>query len=527
MKQISGALIALLFPLSSAGAQTYAQDWIDVKAYGAQLNGVNDDTTAYQNARTAAILNGMIYVPQGQQNISANPTGGPTTPVLWLLSGDTYPDGVTSVISIGKDEVETFLGAGGKYFGRGASIENEGPVVRIDNKITHTGGSGGVVPALTVNTMVSSASGLSNKPWGIVSQLTTNGSGGTALALAAYSTRSAAGAEIFGINTYASSTSGLKSSVDGAMVAQENDITANDDDDGGAGSGNIPAGSGVRVGLDVLLAQANETDAAPVAGWGVRVGGRNGSTPLVWKRGFAMNGACSYACVTTEFATEQSGAAAFRMASGQHLDFTGDSAHTLSYLASALTYIVGGAARLQISDSGDATIAGKATIDGGLIVAGALPSGIAQRLTGSTIVGLDTSGGTFSGPAMRIGTGQHLSVTSTSDRTISYQSGSLVYGKGTIGSQTNLIQVDDNGNGYLMGSLNVAGTNADSFLNHGTLATTASVGFSHPFPAVSGSPTGTPANSSTPACEWNTSSHALNCYDGAGWFHLTASPGAG
>jgi hypothetical protein len=57
------------------------------------------------------------------------------------------------------------------------------------------------------------------------------------------------------------------------------------------------------------------------------------------------------------------------------------------------------------------------------------------------------------------------------------------------------------------------------------LATGATQGFLH-LPHTTGAPTGTPANT-TPGCEWNTSSHTLNCYDGSAWYHFTGTSGAG
>jgi hypothetical protein len=46
-------------------------------------------------------------------------------------------------------------------------------------------------------------------------------------------------------------------------------------------------------------------------------------------------------------------------------------------------------------------------------------------------------------------------------------------------------------------------------------------------PFTTSVPTGTPANTSGPACQWNSTTHTLNCYDGTGWYHISASPGAG
>ena len=68
-------------------------------------------------------------------------------------------------------------------------------------------------------------------------------------------------------------------------------------------------------------------------------------------------------------------------------------------------------------------------------------------------------------------------------------------------------------------------TGGDTFVGPaGALLAAATIGFFH-FPFVANPPTGTPTNT-TDACVYNTTSNNLNCYNGAGWFHLTFTAGA-
>ena len=112
-------------------------------------------------------------------------------------------------------------------------------------------------------------------------------------------------------------------------------------------------------------------------------------------------------------------------------------------------------------------------------------------------------------------------------------SGTMIMGQGANGGSFTVANGIDwhlgtaSGNWLNFGG-NVIITGAgDALLNSPTaLATTATAGFVH-FPHSAGTPTGTPTNTTGPACQWNTSSHTLNCYDGAGWYHVTATSGAG
>lgn len=109
--------------------------------------------------------------------------------------------------------------------------------------------------------------------------------------------------------------------------------------------------------------------------------------------------------------------------------------------------------------------------------------------------------------------------------------GTLIYGQGLIGSTFTVANGIDwhlgtfTGNSWNDGHIMLTGAGDALLDSASTLATAATAGFVH-LPHTTAAPTGTPTNTTGPACEWNTTSHSLNCYDGTGWFHVTATSGA-
>ena len=76
------------------------------------------------------------------------------------------------------------------------------------------------------------------------------------------------------------------------------------------------------------------------------------------------------------------------------------------------------------------------------------------------------------------------------------------------------------------GAATLASNSGDVLTGNATaIGATAVTGYFH-FPKQSAAPTATPTNTGV-ACAWNTASHAINCYDGASWYHLTGVSGAG
>lgn len=132
-----------------------AADQITVKDFGARLDGA-DDTAAYNAARAILPPDGTVSVPPGRFVVNATPSSGPTSSVLWRLSGNKYGSSTVPVVGIGTDTVETVL-EGGRYFGRTSSRPLASPVVRMDSKLDipspnpDTSGAQPVMSTLKVN----------------------------------------------------------------------------------------------------------------------------------------------------------------------------------------------------------------------------------------------------------------------------------------------------------------------------------------------------------------------------------------
>src|SRR5271166_144818 len=87
-------------------------DWINVKDYGAVLDGVTDDSAAFQAAYTAAPTYASINVPHGGYNVETALTPRSDGSVLWKLDGNCLGTGFSQPIDyIGDGDVtETYDG---------------------------------------------------------------------------------------------------------------------------------------------------------------------------------------------------------------------------------------------------------------------------------------------------------------------------------------------------------------------------------------------------------------------------------
>lgn len=366
----TGAFTALSGLVTATGSPTArtladrAADWANVKDFGAVLNGTTNDTAAINAARTATPVNGTVRVPAGGWFNNTTPVGGPSTPILWQMTGNCFTTGTTPVTGIGTDTVESFV-VGSKYFGRGASVANMSPVFRVDQTISHNGGTSGfVMSAAKFNTTVTGNT--ANFGYGVTSVThSISSGGGNTVAVAGYAYKDANGDIAFGGNFLATDTTGNGSSVSGAIVGTEFDIVAaGGADDGGVSNHLIPAGSGVRVGVDVVGYRTAGGISVAEIGYLVRAGaytpndltsGPWPSTAQYAKRVFTAIGAFSVAAYDASLATAMGNANAFRMASDQTFAFDGTTnSRTLSYVSAdtALEYKVAGSKKLGISDVG-------------------------------------------------------------------------------------------------------------------------------------------------------------------------------
>lgn len=233
--------------ISAAGAG------INVKTYNAKVDGVTDDGNALQAARAAAGLNQTINVPNGQLLKSFNPSSGPAT-VYWKLDGTTFPGGSQIVSSMGgSDVVEQNFG--GKFLARAAtSINNQSPILRIDNTTTYGGYTTGFVQSgLKIN--MTGAAGNNAFNWASSIVLNANSTGGSTnnqdIAYAATIKRAGSSAtwQFYGNTT---DMTGVAPNSSSSIVVGEFDINCNGPEI--AGTTNFAPGTGSRVGLHFPIA---------------------------------------------------------------------------------------------------------------------------------------------------------------------------------------------------------------------------------------------------------------------------------
>ncbi len=351
---------------TSRAAQDRAHDWINVKDFGAKLDGTTNDTAAWAAARAAASDYGTITVPRGRQIVSAAPTGGPATPVLWKYDGNYIGSSGSSVVtSMGTDVVESFIGS--KYFARGNSYAGAPSVLRLDNTINHTGGSAANTSiAFTINNTVSGAP--LEHPWGLaITHNTSQQGGNNNVVFAAYGNRmpTATGAfTVFAANISSTDRTGLNSSASGPHIATEFDVTANGLDDGGLSGPYVPAGQGSRIILDVVGAQYNTGGADCEIGWGVRTEATSGSSHITFIRAFAHIGRFKHAAFSTEYATPDSaGANAIWLGDNHTIALNAAGTAQLQYrtATSRLYYTVNGVDQWSVDASGNVRARGTVT----------------------------------------------------------------------------------------------------------------------------------------------------------------------
>lgn len=110
-------------------------DWINVKDFGAVLNGVTDDSTAIASAYAATPANGIIKVPSGGWELASFPTV--TGAKLWQLTGNTYGTGSQPVFNTGDDTLETIL-TGQRAWARTATLSTTKGPLRSDFTLNST-----------------------------------------------------------------------------------------------------------------------------------------------------------------------------------------------------------------------------------------------------------------------------------------------------------------------------------------------------------------------------------------------------
>jgi len=363
-------------PLAATGTPTprllpdREADFVNVKNFGARLDGT-DDTVAFNLARGAVPRHGTAEVPAGQYNLQSVPTSGSLFPILWKLTGNSFGSGTVPVEGIGGDVIESFLGEqGGKWFSKQQTNPDEQGVVRIDHKVTHTGGTdGATIPTLQVNTIVPAGPPLLNYVWANRNVMTISATGpGQHVALATTTLRPADAladgrgprSVMWPFYIEARDKTGQPANISGPMVLAEMDMVGNGDD---------PA-PGQRILAHFIIAKDDQALAPMRVAQGVVIG-TNDAGPTASKSrmgvGFQLQTPFDIAAFDTVPATSIGDAPAFRMASGQRIAFDGIGANTFGYTRSMyydsgqLTYRTQNGPVFQIGDGGELAAFGSVT----------------------------------------------------------------------------------------------------------------------------------------------------------------------
>ncbi len=371
---------------TSRSAQDRAADWVNVRDFGAALDGTTSDQTALTNAFHAAPANGVVYVPPGNINFG---TFAPTSkPVLFLMSGNKSGSGAgIPITAIGNNIVESMLDGSTKYITRGSSTGISGPpgpVLRVDMTLNHATGTGGGIVGIYALTSTTAAATNNDFPFGMAAQVTLNQTadgGGPGCGGAFYCTRSinAGNAEVFGANLVATDAT-LRSSVNaGATVGCEIDLRANRLDDGTLADGwqlaPGPQSGARRFVLDLKYDRQSSADANPssiAAFIDMGVGSTSLSMPWCSAKNGIFFGPMTYTFAGINFirATFGTGAQAIALQESQTIGWTGDALtavpthwNCLQYRAatSRLYYVVNGVDQWSIDASGNVRARGTVT----------------------------------------------------------------------------------------------------------------------------------------------------------------------
>lgn len=315
----------------------------NVMSFGANLTGTSDDSAAFRAARASIAGRGDIFVPAGKILLNEDSSNYTDGSVEWVFNGNSYSDGVTPIVCMGFDSVTNYLGAaGGRYFGECMTKEQNAPVLRVAEHITHSGGiEGYVVSGLqTIVNIDRNKFPLKNYVWANTTEMSSYAFGpGQHVASASRVVRPADAlsdlqgprSEIWANYAEVSDQTGVSADLAGSEVISEWDIYANG-----------PDNNNKRLGLDIEVARYHKKGSAAQLGVGVNIGSINDSSEFsdMDRRssvgtGFRVALAFGKAGFDTSNGVSLHNAPAFRMGHDQSIDFSGDGQHTIRYNSSS------------------------------------------------------------------------------------------------------------------------------------------------------------------------------------------------
>jgi hypothetical protein len=472
----------------------------DVKGLGAVLNGTVNDVSAFTAARTAATNNGTIFVPPGGFDVGGSITGGPAS-VLWQLSGNGYGAAQTTpVIDVNPGDV-TSTYYNGIYFNRSetAQVPATLTVRNTNNFVVSTTGAVSTGQQLTdyVLTIVpapaTSNSYAGNYTYGHLDQLNDSHIGPAQnVASVAYANRPAFSdgfgprGPIWARFGETIDSSGLPSNLAGAIIGDELDINANDDDPGTAGDG------GDRLGLAIGMSSTGLAGAVARFGYGLRLsGGAVTSNNGFWGRAISIQSEWDTAAIDTS----QGSPLSINLVSGSA---QGSPGVTIPF--SNTSGITPGAAVTGTNIAANSVVVSKVA-NTSVTLNNATTGAVAAGTTLNFNLG-------FVAPAIRMGVGQILAFDGANKHELFVQntSGPLFYNV----SNVDLFSISDAGGIILNAFAPLSNSATDGFVG---------------LPYTAGVPTGAPSGNTN--CEIDVTNGYLNCYYSSAWHKIAFSSGAG
>ncbi|MDE3022999.1 MAG: hypothetical protein KGI54_14265 [Pseudomonadota bacterium] len=368
-------------------------DAINVKDYGAVLNGSASDSTAFQDVYNAVPNDGVINIPIGNLNASLTPSASKA--VLWRTLGSfdygTSAPGTNPVTSFGDGDVlETFL-EGRKRFSKSCVTNQEAyATVEVDLDWSSTNPNTSFVNSALVVAGTNNATGTSGGVWSGNFFVTANTAISDNFAIAGTATINGTG---WAGVAYLQLMDNAGTS--GDVNVHEFDLFTQNADAIGT-SGPI---SGLRaIGSWNLATVTGKTTAQASRGLSVVTIG-SASIGSVFFTGANIYNA-AFDCAQATFAS--SSVASLRMAPNQFIDLTGDYAtgalntHALGYSTSStsLEYQVSGAAVFSISDTGATSSTFFAGSVGTGLTAAGTTQGTAYAITTQSSVFTNVASGT-------------------------------------------------------------------------------------------------------------------------------------
>ena len=322
----------------------------------------------------------MVFVPPGC--INADVPADATKTVLWQLSGNVYCGGAVPVSGIGSDIVETFLpDNGGKFVSATATTVNSRPLATFQRTVTHSGGGGGVLDTLRINTDIRGNPNAFN--FGVTSVVTDNTSGsnpnGNNVAFYGQYNREAGNVPGWSMALETNDFVNKPSSQSAGTLGAEVLLKTNRADDANR-----------RVVLDLVLGKAlprnpqdtgtyEEAEAYAFVRSGNFFGDPNAGHA---KLGYTMEGPISEAAFDASKTTfVGANAIAYRMKADSKIAFNAAGTRTMQWNAGgALQYMTNTALLFEIKDDGTLNLPGTARVGGFNIPDQGAPSSTADTV---------------------------------------------------------------------------------------------------------------------------------------------------